>query len=991
MRKFLFSVLLILAFNSLGFAQKTIEPELQNAIKQNKGEKININIILKSQIDLKELRSNLYTIKDKEVRRNLAIKELQSFAKEEQNDLLNILRAGEKSEQVSDIKCRWISNYINCNATADIIYMLSSHPDVRLIGYNEEKYLLWNEEATKVEDYKAVITENITQVNADDAWAEGYTGNGIVVAVIDTGVNYNHVDLADHLWDGGEEFPYHGYNVYDDNNNPMDYFGHGTHCAGTVCGDGTSGIQTGAAPNATLMCVKALSNSGEGSADNINAGMEWAIEHGADIMSLSLGIAMSSTSERTLLRHTCVNALEIGVVAAVANGNEGNKLWQAPVPNNVRVPGSCPPPWLHPDQADVNPGELSCVVAVGAVNADDQVASFSSIGPVTWQETEFADYAYSPGIGLIRPDVCAPGVEIVSLDCSSNNGHIAMSGTSMATPCVAGIMALMLEKNYTLTPADISRILETTGLQLSNGKNNETGSCRVDALAALNGINNGSIEFVEYTINDSELGNDNNNINPNERLVLNCTFVNNSEESYNNIKAVIRSPYSNITVEDSIANINISANETFSIEDSFTLFVEGDVDINSSFSLDALFFSNDNEMVSMTKIPIEIKGSKIVVASVTIENDNNGNGILEAGETADMGISISNIGNEIYINTNAVLSCSYDDFTVNSSEACFYTIGNESTATIYFNITASDDAFKGSDIPFELTIKDNNQYEEVIEFAYADVCNTIFELRDQYGDGWNDASLVVEYSDGTPSDTFTITDGQIKNFTRGINNNTVVTLKWVKGAWDSECSFSVKYDNNYTIYKSGDLSDGGVLYTWTSNCNTYNDVYESCEAVQNLSYSIEQNKVHLSWETPETDSDVIEYEIYRNMKRIGRTENNTFVDEEAEADMEANIYSVRAIYEDCYGLFVNTYFDDTQIHDNTINISAEIFPNPSNGNFNITCEGMTRISIYNTVGSLVFDKEVNSNSYMIDNLNKGVYLIKIESTKGAVIRKIVKI
>ncbi|MBO5854715.1 MAG: S8 family serine peptidase, partial [Bacteroidales bacterium] len=339
MRKLVFTLMIVLSFCSLGFAQNVIEPELQNALNQKGDEMISVNIILKSQMNSEKLRTCAEKTTDKHVRRNIMIDELKLFSEKEQQEIMSILKAEAKSNRVADIKGHWMTNYINCTTTRDVIYLLAQHPDVMMIGYNQEKYLLWDEKAEKVEASREELTENITMVNADDVWAMGYTGDGVVVAVIDTGVNYEHVDVADHLWDGGAEFPHHGYNTYYNNNDPMDKFGHGSHCAGTVCGDGTSGTKTGMAPNATLMCVKALSDSGSGTVDHINNGMEWAIEHQADVLSLSLGIPNSTTTERTILRRTCVNALNLGIVAAIACGNEGNMQWQAPIPNNVRVPG----------------------------------------------------------------------------------------------------------------------------------------------------------------------------------------------------------------------------------------------------------------------------------------------------------------------------------------------------------------------------------------------------------------------------------------------------------------------------------------------------------------------------------------------------------------------------------------------------------------------------------------------------------------------------
>lgn len=157
---------------------------------------------------------------------------------------------------------------------------------------------------------------------------------------------------------------------------------------------------------------------------------------------------------------------------------------KCPIPNNVRVPGGCPPPYLDPDQMEI-PGGLSCVVAVGAVTENDTATTFTSHGPVTWQDTEFSDYPYEPGMGLIRPDVCAPGDMIWSLDNNNIQDYDYRSGTSQATPCVAGIVALMLHANPELTPAAICQILEETALKLTPNKSNITGLGRVDALAAV--------------------------------------------------------------------------------------------------------------------------------------------------------------------------------------------------------------------------------------------------------------------------------------------------------------------------------------------------------------------------------------------------------------------------------------------------------------------------------------------------------------------------
>ncbi len=449
-------------------------------------EPVEVMVLMKARYDRTELCRRAEFHQTRAARRDYVVKELKAFAEASQHDLMVTLKELEQQGLVSSTSCLWSANAISFTATEEVIQMLSGRSDIESITPVKKHQCIPETEMTSEvkDDSRYTIAPNLTQVNAPQVWAQGNEGQGVVVAVIDSGVNYNHVDIADHLWDGGDEFPHHGWDFANDDDDPMDDLGHGTHCAGIVCGDGTAGLRTGAAPEATLMCIKSSNNEGHTTLVNMVKGMEFAVEHGCDLISMSMGIAQAEVSERDLLRHTCEALLDAGIVGVFPAGNEHNLQHLCPIPLNIRVPGSCPPPYLDPDQM-VNPGGLSCVICVGSVDENDTVASSSSEGPVTWQDTEFGDYAYNPGMGLIRPDVCAPGVIIWSLKYNNIYDYDYMSGTSQATPCVAGIVALMLHENPELNPAAICQILEETSLKLTPIKSNRTGVGRVDALAAV--------------------------------------------------------------------------------------------------------------------------------------------------------------------------------------------------------------------------------------------------------------------------------------------------------------------------------------------------------------------------------------------------------------------------------------------------------------------------------------------------------------------------
>lgn len=980
MRRLIFSFILILVACGITRAQNVIDPELQAVLDKKSDEKISINIIFKSQLDVASLRENSKAISDKKVRRQAVIEELKNFSEESQQEVLSIIKSAESKNEASGVVCHWLSNSITCTTTREVIELLSKRDDISLIGYNCDKYVLLEESSSEVKSGKE-ITENVVRVNAPEVWEMGHTGKGVLVAILDTGVNYEHPDLADHLWDGGEQYPNHGYNSYDGSDVTMDKRGHGTHCAGTICGDGSGEKQTGIAPDVTLMCIKALNDEGSANANSICSGIEFAVGHGADVLSMSLGIENPSVSDKTMIRQTCVNALEAGVIASVAAGNEGAYLSSKPVPNNVRVPGSCPAPWIHPDQQE-NAGATSCVVSVGAVGKDDKVASMSSRGPVTWQETDFADYPYNPGIGLIRPDVCAPGVDVISLSYDGNS-YQKMSGTSMAAPCVAGVMSLMLSKNPELTPAEISMILETTAVKLSDKKNNETGSGRVDALAAINAIDMGKIIFKDYTFTDE---NNNGKINTGEEIKLNISLENTSDKTYENITAKLTCDNDLVEIKNNDVKIdNISANQTFNIEDKFSFVIGKGVEDQTRIFFDIEFHEGANK-ISTTRFSVTTTDKNITFSSIVVANDDNGNGILEAGESADLGFVLNNSGSEIAVNLSGALKSSSNLITINKDKAEFHSIAPNSAATAYYNITLSNDATGNLDIPFELEIKD--KYNDVKNFNidYTSSCDITYTLKDDFGDGWNGAKITASYSDNSESDIYTITTGNLETFTKTLKSGVEVSLEWKKGSVDTECTYYIHYENGTEIF-SGKGTQKGTFFSWVNNCSCQEMSIETCEAVKNLEIGKDKSSVTLKWEAPEADN-VIAYEIYRETTLLGTTEKLAYVDESLGSG--SYTYNVRPLYENCNGASATQEVTFCEGIEETFVPNVTIYPNPSNGDFTIQHNNIESIAIYNIMGAMISEAEVDADEYIINDLKQGIYFVNIKTNVGSVVKKIVK-
>ena len=293
MKKLTLFVLFLLTISLMAQEKTKIIPITDDLItyleQKSDNDLIRINIRLKDQYNIQSLKSQLTTLNRTE-RRDLVKNELKAFSMAAQADLLDYLEERSLFSEAEIIHRFWIANVITCMASEAVIYDLAMRSDIDRIDIDEERNLLFDQPPSITNPLREIdeITYNVLKVNAPDVWDLGFTGQGIIVSVIDSGVNYNHADLADHMWED-DEYPNHGWDFYNNDNDPMDGHGHGTHCAGTVAGDGTAGSQTGMAPDAIIMACKVLADGGDGSESGVWAAIEFTVDNGGDIISMSLG------------------------------------------------------------------------------------------------------------------------------------------------------------------------------------------------------------------------------------------------------------------------------------------------------------------------------------------------------------------------------------------------------------------------------------------------------------------------------------------------------------------------------------------------------------------------------------------------------------------------------------------------------------------------------------------------------------------------------
>ncbi|MFD7658334.1 S8 family serine peptidase [Actinosynnema sp. NPDC059797] len=287
------------------------------------------------------------------------------------------------------------------------------------------------------------LDRSTAQVGAPAAWAAGYTGAGVKVAVLDTGVDGDHPDLA------GKEIAERNFTSEPD---AVDRVGHGTHVAATVASSGAP--YRGVAPDARILDGKVCQAGGGCPESAILEGMRWATEQGADVVNLSLG-GQDSPGLDPLEEAVNTLSARTGALFVIAAGNSGS-------PSSVGSPGSA-----------------DAALTVGAVDRDDGIAPFSSRGPRV-------------GDGAIKPDITAPGVDIVaakaahaSIGTPVGDAHLAMSGTSMATPHVAGAAALIAQQHPDWTGSRIKAVLTASAEPNPDLTAFDQGAGRLDLARAI--------------------------------------------------------------------------------------------------------------------------------------------------------------------------------------------------------------------------------------------------------------------------------------------------------------------------------------------------------------------------------------------------------------------------------------------------------------------------------------------------------------------------
>ena len=408
-----------------------------------KGGKVPIIVIMKDQTSFNDMSTED------------VVPSLKRHATNSQGGIATLINDEKTKGNADKIRQFWIVNAISLHASPEFIDRLVKRDDIASIEL-DSRFVAQEDSFVQMSGISIEnATSEIKRINSTRAWELGITGSGINVSIIDSGINPSHPDIAGRVirwidFVGSQALPY-------------DDFGHGTHVAGTVAGNGSGGTTTGVAPDSNLFGVKVLDGAGSGDERDVISGIEWSIENKADIISMSLGSSQTWTtpncdSDDPAMATAIYNAINAGSVVVVAAGNSASGV--------------------------SSPGCIGGAIAVGAVYSSDTITYFSGRG------SAMADH------GLV-----APGYSINSLNMTG--GYIIKSGTSMATPHVSGTIADLLQaarnKGLFLSPAQVKNIFDNTSIDLgTTGKDNIYGAGRIDVFEAIK-------EYTFSTINGTVL------------------------------------------------------------------------------------------------------------------------------------------------------------------------------------------------------------------------------------------------------------------------------------------------------------------------------------------------------------------------------------------------------------------------------------------------------------------------------------------------------
>ena len=444
-----------------------------------------------------------------------------------------------------------------------------------------------------------------------------------------------------------------------------------------------------------------------------------------------------------------------------------------------------------------------------------------------------------------------------------------------------------------------------------------------------------------------------------------------------------------VTVTVSCANENLSfthntatfntlaADETVTLENAFSFIVSQNVEDGTRFQINVTMADNSNTWT----------GRAYVTAGQAILDyvGTDWAGSFVPGEDLTMVAKFQNIGHYMATNAFANITCDNEYVHILNDSFEIGTIDPEGIASCPFQISIDAECPTTEQITVRFTIQADGDLMAEGAIVLKNSCAVVVEMHDSWGDGWNGNKLKLSFSDGTPDMELTVPGGSHdETSVIEIGSGVHVTLTWVMGQYAYECSFTVKYESGETIYTSGNLSSGGVLYEFDCNCSGGGTPIMDFAPVENLTAEIDGASIVLTWDAPE---DAIGYIILRNGIEIDQTTETTYSEE---ASLLVNYtYCVVAQYAGGSSVPECVIVNLTIIEENASQFS--LYPNPTNNILYINGgDSEFTYAMYNGMGQMVAaGKAQGSEQISVEGLAKGIYFIRLTNGTQVHMEKVV--
>ena len=357
-------------------------------------------------------------------------------------------------------------------------------------------------------------------------------------------------------------------------------------------------------------------------------------------------------------------------------------------------------------------------------------------------------------------------------------------------------------------------------------------------------------------------------------------------------------------------------------------------------------------------------------------------GSFEAGETLPLQVTFVNNGHYAGQNVKMTLSTTSQYATIAEPTQEIGSVDVGGFASGIFNITIADNCPVSQDIVFTAHITADGNVSAQDNLTLHNGCIIVFTLNDSWGDGWSGAKLKLSFDNGAPDQYLTNVGSHQEVYEVEMVTGTTCSLYWISGQYDYECTFTIAYKDGDVIYTSSGTPTEGFMTSFVIDCagSTLKP------GVENLSYSVFNYDVTLTWSAPARDD--VSYRITRNGVIVGETENLTYTD--VVDAIGSYIYGVTAVYPDGVSLPVTITIIVTSVDENDA-ATVRIYPNPVNERLNIVVSGSFQYQILDIAGRVIANGDAVDEVVLdLSGYDGGLYLVKTISDNGMTVKRIIK-